>query len=535
MSRLVSLLDEHPSVLFLTALAVILVVKWPTLYDPPVWDTAMGLFPAALTLSANNFDLLELLAMPTYVDGGPNVHSTSLVTLITAAVLSLTGGGPQSFLVIRLLHFAAAAYTLVALAAFVKPVFGRGTAPLLCLAVLLFPLVSVQVGYMYFEIPLLLSAVCALRAWTERRIWAAILWATAAVSIKEAGIIVPATLAVAVLLEDQALRLKAKRLAMIMTPPLVLIVGIMFLQRVAPTNSTNPLASISRGHAFLSMVYAMSRWGLRVPDLWMLFLLFLAGLPLFGRGVLQTLRRPPAVRVEQDPDERGNLVLGYSGVLVVVFILLFTVALPVLFRFPFVLPRYSVVVAPFLLLWSGYIVKSTMSARFPSAVAVCLGLLCGWFGANSNGALYPLDINTGGPGNDHALTERSNAYRRQLAVELQAIRAVKALPDGVLVLYGHYEHYLLNYPGLGFADGPLSNGHNLYIESLDEITKSAPMPPCVYALYSYPWLGGGRILDLIKMADTDADLTQETIQEFRDGPYTMSLIRFQQTGAVCAR
>ena len=45
---------------------LILVLKWDTLLQPPVWDTAMGLFPPALTLAENGFDLLALLGMPDY-------------------------------------------------------------------------------------------------------------------------------------------------------------------------------------------------------------------------------------------------------------------------------------------------------------------------------------------------------------------------------------------------------------------------------------------------------------------------------------
>ena len=146
MARLIGILEERTSAQFLAALALILGVKWHTLLQPPVWDTAMGLFPAALTLSANGFDLLELLAMPGYVEGGPNTHSTSLVTLITALVLRVTGGGgPTSFVVLHLIHFSVAAYALVVLFKFSKPVFGRVSTPLFCLAVLLFPIFSTQV------------------------------------------------------------------------------------------------------------------------------------------------------------------------------------------------------------------------------------------------------------------------------------------------------------------------------------------------------------------------------------------------------
>ena len=133
------------------------------------------------------------------------------------------GGGSTSFLALHLLHFAAAAWALAVLYRFARPVFGVVATPLFCLAVLLFPIFSTQVGYMYLEVPLFLCAVLALQAWTDQRFWPAVLWATAAFAVKETGIIVPATLGLAALLEGRGARLKARRLAGIVAPPVVLV------------------------------------------------------------------------------------------------------------------------------------------------------------------------------------------------------------------------------------------------------------------------------------------------------------------------
>ena len=69
MPRLTSvmhILDQRGWARFSLVFLLILVLKWNTLLQPPVWDTAMGLFPPALTLAENGFDLLELLGMPGY-------------------------------------------------------------------------------------------------------------------------------------------------------------------------------------------------------------------------------------------------------------------------------------------------------------------------------------------------------------------------------------------------------------------------------------------------------------------------------------
>jgi hypothetical protein len=220
-------------------------------------------------------------------------------------------------------------------------------------------------------------------------------------------------------------------------------------------------------------------------------------------------------------------------VLVIFFVLLFVVALPLVVGYTVVLPRYYVIILPFLLIWVGYGMKHLIGRRLASPAAVCFLLLCAFFALNTNGALYPLDINTEGPGNDPALTERSNAYRRLQALEVDAIRALEALPEGVPVYYGHYEHYLLTYPGLGYASGPLSNGHNFLVESLPELIRGQPMPPCLYTLFNYPWLGGEKILGLLGFADVTPGLSAEVVQEFRDGRYVIILARIRSGEAEC--
>ena len=152
MERLTSarvLLEKSFGAQFLLALIVIIALKWPTLDQPPVWDTAMGLFPAAITLAGNGFDVVELLGMPTYLEGGPNTHSTSPVTLTTAFVLKVSGGGGRALVILHLLHFAGTAMALVFLFRLARPVFGSLGTFLLCLSVLLHPVFSAQVGFLY--------------------------------------------------------------------------------------------------------------------------------------------------------------------------------------------------------------------------------------------------------------------------------------------------------------------------------------------------------------------------------------------------
>lgn len=516
---------------FLVALAVVVALKSDTLFQPPVWDTAMGLFPAAITLARNGFDVVALLRMPGYLEGGPNAHGLSPVTLMTAVVLRATGGGPSGFALLHLIQYSVVAWALLALFRLARPIFGAPTTALLCLVVLLHPIFSAQAGYLYLEVPLFLCAVSALLAWTEGRLWRAALWAGLAYAIKETGIVVAATLVVATALEKRPREEKSARIARIGLPAMVWAVGTVVVQRIAAAGGH----LVPRLHQGLGgMGQYLSRFLLNVPDLIVYLGVFLVAAALTGPEMLRTLRGEPTDPATRPPERRESLVMAYSALLIILFVLLFLVALPVVASFTIVLPRYYVLVLPFLLLWMGVAVKRLAGRRMPLAAGVAFVVLGGLFAINTNGALYPSDIDTEGPGNDPPLTERSNAYRRLLALEREAVHAIETLPADAPVYYGHYEHYLLSYPGLGYVSSPRPNGHDLSMESVTPLITGEPLPPCSYALYNYPWLGGANIRQLIDFAESDPDLSSEVVREFRDGRYVITLVAIQRGDAHCS-
>ena len=261
----------------LVVLTLILFLKWDSLLQPPVWDTAMGMFPAAITLAENGFDLLELLGMPAFLEGGPNVHSTSPVTLVTALVLMISGGGPSAFLILHVLHFAVAAWALLTLFRLARPVFGGLATLLLCLSVLLHPVFSTQVGYLYMEVPLFLCTVSALLAWTAQRFWPAVLWGALAYATKDTGIIVPATLAFATLLERRPMDDKVKRVGQIGALPVLWTAGVALLSWVAVGRSEDYTFLPSLDAVFGGIGRYRARFLLNVPDLLAFITIFVPG------------------------------------------------------------------------------------------------------------------------------------------------------------------------------------------------------------------------------------------------------------------
>ncbi len=518
---------------FLLAFTLVLALKWNTLADPPFWDAAMGLFPAALTLASTGFDLLGLLAMPGYDAGGPNAYATSPVTLVTAVVIMVVGTGTRGFVALHLVHFAVAALALATLFALVRPTLGRLASAVLCLAVLLHPTFSAQVGSLYMEVVLFLCAVSALHAWCGGRFWLAALWGMLGYATKQTGIIVPAALAAATLLERRPARDKARRVAILLGLPALWTAGVAALSRVALAGAGEYQIVPSLDVLFAGLGQYLRRFLLNVPDLLVYLAVFAVAAAATTVPILRALREEPLAPGQRQPEQRELLLAGLSGLVVVFFVLLFLVALPYLAGFTIVLPRYFVVILPFLLLWLGYAARRVAGRRLPHAATALFVALCIGFAINTNGRLYPPDVDTEGPGNDPPLTERSNAYRRLLALQMEAMDALQGLPRGVPVYYGQFEHYLLRYPGMGYARGPLSEGHNFNVESLSPLASAEPFPACVYALYSYPWLGGDKIRGLVRLPEARPELSTHVVRELRDDRYVIRLVRVQRRDAEC--
>jgi len=515
---------------FVLAFASILALKWGYLTRGPVWDTAMGLFPAALTLADSGFDLLALLGTPGYAAGGPNVHGTSSVTLLTAVVWMLSGGGTKAFVVLHLLHFSAAAAGLTALYRYARPVFNPVGALLLSVSVLLCPIFLVQVGYLYLEVPLFLCTVSALLAWVEGRFRPAALWAAAAFSVKQTGIIVPATLVAAVLLQRRPFAGRVWRAAQMIALPALWWAGTMVLRSAATGESLADLEAVPSFEGMGSVWHNVVHFLFRVPDVLVLVYAFICFMLYRGRTLLRALRTPPADGNAPPPEGR----VAVCSLLILSFLSLVFWALPKAAQYTLVLPRYYVVVLPFLLLCAGDMVRRLPGGSSERRVARTFGALTIFFALNHGGRFYPTDIDIDGPGNDFSVTERSDAYLRLDAVQREAMAFLGTLPEGVPVYYGHYEHYLLSYPALGYVTRPLTNGHNLHVEPPTSLLEDPSTVSCLYVLYNYPWLGGAWARRLFQLADSDERLSRQVVREFRDGRYVIYLIRIRNRDADCA-
>ncbi len=519
---------------FLFWMVVVFVVKWPALAEPPVWDAAFGLFPAAGELSDNGFDLPALLQLPTYREGGPNCHAESVVTWITAGVLYACGKGPTAIAVLHLLHFAATAWTLAVLFRVAVACLGQREAWLICVALLACPLFSVQAGAMYFEMPLAACAVSSLVAYANGQLRRAIAWSVLAVLVKQSGVIVPGALIAAVILRIETWPKRLALAAAISVPA--------FAVAVTPLLGTRLLESVSKPPAFGDWWTFMSHQHLpylrAIPDISLACVAYLACGLLLGQRVWKSLRyaatsassRPgdsdvdpdcpshepannPFTRSKTHPS-RGSLLFSV-GVLQMCAFAGFFFVVPYIGRLEFFcLPRYFVFLLPLLFFGLAH-AAATVSRPLAS---VGLVLVTTWFVLNRDGAWYPaMQPNNG------AIAERSESYRRLTENQQHIVNAAARLPANSLLLYGLPEHYFFSYPWMGYAKRPHPGGRCVTILDERPSLKITDLPDRFYVILDAVVLGGRDLRGILREAGDDPSRRVVLIDESGRPPFSVRL------------
>lgn len=509
-------LPRSEAALFALWFLLVLLLQGSTVRQPPVWDTTMGLFPAAIVLSENGFDLPDLLARPTWTQGGPNLHSMSALTWLTALAIRVLGDGELLLPVLHLVHFAIAAFGLLGLMRLGESLLGQKLSLLVVATTLLFPLFLTQIGYLYFDLPLAVCTIRAVLSWSRGRWVRAAVWTALACFVKESGLVVAAALAAAAALENRPARQRAARIVGLAAFPVIFVLlQVAFVFPVEESTGFRPPA--------YPVQLLDTGWKLiLVPDL---AVLLIATLVL---GVLRLPRIWAALRETPADPEADDAALDVASrareasFLVVFAFVGFYLVFPITGIELYVLPRYYVQVVPFVLLLLADLVRRTAGA---SATAVALVILSAFFALNRRGEF--LDFYPPVPGNEFSIAERSAEYRDLLAVQRRALDAATKLPAGVPVFYGLPEHFLLNYPKMGYVEAPLPNGHCIWLEEPYRDARLESFPDSFYVLYNFVGTGGLRLQSLLAQAERDPGRTVERTATFEQGRYRTFLFRVQ--------
>lgn len=459
-------------------------------HQPPVWDGAMSVYPAAIELAKTNFDFFRLFSMPTYFEGGPNTHATSPWTIMVAFLISATGSLANALPILHFISFALAALTVAATYRLIAHSAPGVIAVVGALAVLIFPPMIVQTADIYLDLPLACLGTWSLVFLLERRFVAASLLTTLAVWVKPLAVIFVGAGALFVLIHDVR-KGRVLRALVLWTPALVVAALISVLQ----SSHSSPPPLLDR---YVISVGGSAQLLQAMPDLIAIFLVTLLIIPvLIKEGVKQEI----------------FTVMSLLLISVVALVLLN----PMVSHGIPILPRYYIAILPAVIAS----ILTFLASKSRSMALAAASILILAFAININGLFYPFKEHS-----TYALAERSLAYRDLLALQVEDVSILAELSKEMPVYYDYFGFYRFEYPELGYSDGPLESGVSVYHHPELAQTSLAEMPSNFAFVYEYPVLGGDVLLRMWEEAKTAGAEVNETV--LTRGSYTVYVIEIDQ-------
>ena len=481
MMRKISTLFWHsPWVSAAAFLLLIAALKWPAAVQAPVWDESVSIFPAANYLATHHFNVVGLLREPGY-----GAHWLSLMSFVTAAVLTPLGGGSAAWVVLHLVQWCLGAVAGAIVLGLLAPLTGRSAALWATLLFLLAPVTLAQFGCMYVEIPLVLFSVAAVAAYLAGRAKTALLLCALACFTKESGIVVAVTLALAAFLEAEKWTAGVRRgMGYLAAGSVVVLGSVCRAGYVEPLSADGPALAQRIHGAFSHVLYTLDMFRLYAPD----HLLLLAlGVPAALCVLWRYLCGRRDLRPLLDPSRRLALL---SALFLPAFAGLFFVVMPLAWDKPHYLPRYLVQALPFII---ALVVLGIKPFFLPRVLGGILALFTLLALANRHGVFYrPI------PFNSISFSERSEESADGYAMTRAALTAVeREVPPQLPIVLGPFTHALTQQPYLGYVSKPLPNALNVLDTTFCATPASVPPPDHFFLLHDYPWHGGDRMLALI--------------------------------------
>ena len=473
-------------------IAVVFAVwRFGVLDQPPVWDGAMGMTPAALTLESLDFNVAELLRMPDYRAGGPNIHSLSLATWVVAASVRIAGSYAAALPVLHVMSFA-----LVGLLgggvfrAVRRATASTPAAVLASVAATVFPPMVVQASDVYLDLPLAVAVTWAFVYLFEARLLPAVALLCLAAAIKPSAVI---ALPPAMLFIDQSKRFRSREVAWMGAPAVVALIPLVVDAALRPRSGFNP--SLAAGYFQASMANL-----LRVRTL-----LPVLGLLVVVTGLLiaRSRRQPLA------GEDRLPLVLAATA-LPITFLAFFLFN-PIVTKGLTALPRYTTLFLPVVVVALAVGTHEIWPRRGSVAAMAIVTLL---FALNIQGRLEPDSVNA------YWQAERSLVYEDFLDVQQRAFAAFAVEAADTPSYYDHFRHFLIEYPETGWLDAEIPSGTNERLEPLDE--EDLPGLPDRFVML-IERLHSGGLASIRDRAMSDPGYAVE-LQEFVNGEFTNQVV-----------
>ena len=410
-------------------LALILLFKFPDLLEPPVWDSAMGVFPPAIYLSDTNFDIFSLLHESGWWQGGPNVHPLSLLTWFIALVMVVSQSPVGTFFVIHSLTFTAVAWAIFL---YTRTLYSHriNSFAILAagLAVLLMPVVLVQVGYMYEEILVLVCGLAAWDRWHNDKPMSAFLYCSIGIFIKLTAVPIALCIMFAIIVCPK--RWDMRRLLVFTLIPVVVFINLSLPTWLGAN-------TIPEGEWLVASYYqdAVSRL-IAVPDMALVLFLGIAGSLLFGARMLSQKR---LLNFITTPSNENSSIM----VCILMPVLFIAGVIYQLHNHMLLLSRYLVPLIPFSIGSTLFYAQLIDKQR---AVLVLLLLLVGFSVINTDGTFYPANVRS------FSVIERSHAYRDIHRLQKELLQEINSGYDDIPIYVTRDIWYMASSPMMGYID-----------------------------------------------------------------------------------
>lgn len=464
----------------------------------------MGIFPAAIYLYENAFDIRSLLQETGWSQGGPNVHPLSLFTWFVAGVLALTDSAPATFAITRITTFGLLAWSLVL---FSRVLIAYGLTPRIAIAagcfLVLMPLVLVQIGYLYTETWVMAFGIAAWAACQEGRANRAVLFCALGLFTKLTAMAIALCVGMVLLLRLRPITPgKILRLGALLLAPLVVYQLKSWLGSTAQPvyHWGDPIALLDR------LVYGLSM----IPDVTFLLAAGMIYAALYMSKFLFR-ERGLAALLNGEPDAGGRFIS-----LAMPFVFLAGIV-AMTFGDMLFLPRYLLPVIPFILVPILLRIDQLFSgpAVFGILVAVCAVSI-----VNFGGRLYPDDLGR------FSIVERSHAYQEFHQLQIDAIDSLQEIPDRLPVFVSREIYYMVSSPLMGYVEREMPQVKPIFTAPFrDQPLES--FPDEFVLLYTNRGHGGEQIERLVEESRRTLD-TEVEARNIVNGDFRGAIFRFRK-------
>jgi hypothetical protein len=519
--RLSKRCEKNPALLFSLFFLSLAILLSPTLLNPPVWDEAFSIFPAADFLAQHNFDYRSMAQLPGFMEAGPATHGFTLPALYTALVLKLTGGGKIAWCILHLWQWLLGAGIGTLMVRILCEAKSRIDTFLLTALSLFCPLMLTQLGNMYLEVPLLFFSLLALHLFLRNQIPAAVAAGLLACATKETGCVAVIALALTAFLAEKP-SLKNLRTSLLLVLPSFAF--IFFLHLCLSSTSSG----LSLGHesflirCWVFLVQACQKYLLMMPDMLVLFAVS-TGLAVYY--AVSILWRVHWIGTQPDSRSKDRIVFFCSS-LVIGFVSFHFIAFSAFANLSNFVSRYLVFILPAMwILWDAALgCWFSQVKRKQSVFAIALLLLL----MNRFGVFYPPLATS-----DIGVSERSGENLDGFRVQKDYMQFLEwNLPPNVPIFHGLPEAFLGQFPVLSYVTKPLTNAIFIPHYTRNHPPQLDRFPDRFYIVYFFPVVGGEQLLDVYHQALGRTDWTTRDVATFARGGFKAFVVLLERKNSI---